>query len=282
MTLQQLIEAAHLDALGLLDQDEQRAFEQAFARAPAAVRDQVRAEQARWATTLPNLSDAQPPADLRDRVLVAVGEAMEVSRFNPAQADHDSEVIATLGVARGGASGGREVARVSPAWRAAALGFATAAAVLFAAFVSMSRQAEQLGQRLQNDVALGALAEGLGAKSFDQTVFAASTRRHVMTPTGSVSAAPHTPLATLYTYPERGEGRIYAKNLTISARESCRVLLVDERDSPIEELAEFSLTGQVSTHAFKLRAAPGLRIALAVVPLGVPAAREHVILVTTI
>lgn len=281
MTLQELMEAAHLDALGLLDDDEQRAFEQAFARAPETVRAQVRAEQARWATTLPELSDAQPPADLRERVLAAVDEAMHVSRLNPAQADHDSEVIATLGVTRG-ASGARQVARVSPAWRAAALGFATAAAVLLAAFVSMSRQAEQLGQRLQNDVALGALSEGLGAKAFDQTVFAASTRRAVMTATSTAANPAHAPLGTLYAYPERDECRVFAKNLIVGAMESCRVVLVDEQNVPIKELAEFVPTGQVSTHAFALKPVAGLRVALAVAPLGKPALREHVVLVTVI
>ena len=70
MTLKDLLEHAHLDALGLLDERDKAAFEAALATAPAGVRAQVRSEQARWATMETLLPDAEPPAELRDDLAV--------------------------------------------------------------------------------------------------------------------------------------------------------------------------------------------------------------------
>src|ERR1051325_10791335 len=115
MTLQELLEHAHLDALGQLDEREQAAFEAAFAVAPPAIRAQVRAEQARWAPMEELLPQVEPSPDLRERVLSAVTAAM---------------------VAQGaGELTMRPSRRVAPAWRAASIGLMTAMVVLGSAFV---------------------------------------------------------------------------------------------------------------------------------------------------
>ena len=49
MTTGEMLELAAVDALGLLDDAEREAFDAAFRRAPSAVRELVRAEQARVA-----------------------------------------------------------------------------------------------------------------------------------------------------------------------------------------------------------------------------------------
>src|ERR1041384_7158321 len=111
MTLQELLEHAHLDALGQLDEREQAAFEAAFAVAPPAIRAQVRAEQARWAPMEELLPQVEPSPDLRGRGRSAVtGEGRGELTVRPSR-------------------------RVAPAWRAASIGLMTAMVVLGSAFV---------------------------------------------------------------------------------------------------------------------------------------------------
>ena len=127
MNNENLFEMATLDALGLLDAEERRAFEDAFQSASPALKEELRREQRRL-TNLENvLPDVAPPASLRDRVLVAVRDAM--SAMAPSRA---GDVIAKIG------SPEWSIRRaVSPVWRAACIGFATATVVLIAVGFSM-------------------------------------------------------------------------------------------------------------------------------------------------
>ena len=47
MTWQEMIENAHLDALGLLDEQDRERFDSAFLKLPADLKTQLRAEQDR-------------------------------------------------------------------------------------------------------------------------------------------------------------------------------------------------------------------------------------------
>ncbi|QYU70067.1 hypothetical protein J4558_08100 [Leptolyngbya sp. 15MV] len=58
MPFHDLLEMAVLDTLGLLDEQEQAAFEMAFRSAPPAVQAQVRREQTRFAKTISNDANA--------------------------------------------------------------------------------------------------------------------------------------------------------------------------------------------------------------------------------
>src|SRR4051812_3134371 len=114
MSLQELLEHAHLDALGQLDEREQAAFEAAFMVAPPSVKAQIRREQERWAPMEHLLPQVEPSPELRNRVLAAVTAAM---------------------VAQGaGELSIRPSARVASAWRTASLGLMTAVLVMGAAF----------------------------------------------------------------------------------------------------------------------------------------------------
>jgi hypothetical protein len=122
MNEENLFEMATLDALGLLDAEERRVFEEAFEGASPALKEELRREQRRLTDLERTLPNVEPPASLRDRVLFAVREAM--SAMAPARA---SGVIARIG------SNEWSIRRaVSPLWRAACIGFATATIVLIA------------------------------------------------------------------------------------------------------------------------------------------------------
>jgi hypothetical protein len=115
MTLQELLEHAHLDALGQLDEREQAAFEAAFAVAPPSVKEQIRREQERWAPMEHLLPQVEPSPELRERVLDAVTAAMV------------TQAAGELPM--------RPSRRVAAAWRTASIGLMTAVLVLGAAFV---------------------------------------------------------------------------------------------------------------------------------------------------
>lgn len=119
MTLKELFENAHLEALGMLDAAEQAEFEAAFRAAPEGVRAQIRAEQSRWAGGL-HLPDVEPSANLKERVLAAVGTAKLVAELS------ESAGVEDMGL--------RPARRVSRWWRVAAVSLAACSVALGGAF----------------------------------------------------------------------------------------------------------------------------------------------------
>ncbi len=119
MTTQELLELASLDALGLLDTDERNSFEEAFRKASPAIQAQVRREQGRLSDVDDLLPTVDPPVGLRERVIGAVRDAIAA-----VSGTGERDVVASIA---GGAWSLRS--NVSPLWRAACIGFATAAVV---------------------------------------------------------------------------------------------------------------------------------------------------------
>lgn len=74
---EELIEQASLDALGLLDEFEAAHYARSFHAAPASVQEEIRQLQAAIVADGATLSDEEPPAGLRGRVIGAVQDAME-------------------------------------------------------------------------------------------------------------------------------------------------------------------------------------------------------------
>lgn len=177
MTIQQLLENAHLDALGMLDADDQAAFERAFAAAPAGVKAQVRAEQARWAEASSFLPDVQPSADLKQKVLDAVSVAM--LEGSAGRADDVLEMRPSL--------------RVSRWWRAGAVGMSCAAVLLGAMLVKVTSDLTTISRQ----VASGKVMDDLtgvrtGGQVLRDTLFAAGTQRIIFqaTDAGKAMATP--------------------------------------------------------------------------------------------
>ncbi len=177
MTIQQLLENAHLDALGMLDADDQAAFELAFAAAPAGVKAQVRAEQARWAEASSFLPDVQPSADLKQKVLDAVSVAM--LEGSAGRAEDAIELRPSL--------------RVSRWWRAGAVGMACAAVLLGAVLVKVTADYSTISRQ----VASGRVLDDFtgvraGGQVLRDTLFAAGTERIIfeVTPAGKALGSP--------------------------------------------------------------------------------------------
>src|SRR5689334_12227061 len=77
MTWQEMIEAAQLDALGLLDEQERERFDAAFIKLPADLKAQLRSEQDRVVRfeVAEEGEIENPPASLKNLVLAAVKTA---------------------------------------------------------------------------------------------------------------------------------------------------------------------------------------------------------------
>jgi len=158
MNTRELLEMASLDALGLLDDDERRSFECAFRDAPSTIRSEIRREQERLACDESLLPQVEPPASLRVRVMGAVRDAM---RAVQAPAAH-SEVIARINPGAWSWRG-----RVSPVWRAACIGFATATVVLLTAGFQLQREWSSANAASTDGAIAEMITKQIGARFVD-------------------------------------------------------------------------------------------------------------------
>jgi len=151
MTTQELIEAAVLDALGLLDEEERAAFEAAFRSAPPSVQAHVRREQTRLARIESYLPQVEAPPGLRARVLARVRAAMEDAAILSPKRSEPHAVLPLI-----------PNARVSPLWRAAAYGFATAAVLALAGLLMLRAQYNDIGDLIAQNNRVDSTIRDLG------------------------------------------------------------------------------------------------------------------------
>jgi len=229
MTLHELLEAAQLDALGLLDAEEQQAFEKAFAAAAPAVREQVRREQARLCRMESVLPDVAPPADLRQRVLNAVSTAQAAEALSELQSGR----VVHMG-GRDGASAMPE-RRVSRLWRAAAVGFAAATVVFGVTTLSVQDQYKTLTRQLEDQKLLNDYVVAFGSELVSGAIFDANTKR--VFPTSA--DAGFSGRAALWYNQDWQSADFFAMNLP-SAKGTTYKLVARGRDGRVtREIAEF-------------------------------------------
>lgn len=138
----ELLELASLDVLGLLDEHEREAFEHSFRAAAPEVQAAIRREQLRLAKDDDLLPRVDTPPGLKARVMSAISEAIA------SVSGHE----APLGYV--GPAPARGLMASATLWRAACLGFATAAVVMGAFVFQMSRVNRQIIDIAASDQAL--------------------------------------------------------------------------------------------------------------------------------
>lgn len=240
MNLQQLIESAQLDVLGLLDDAEREAFEAAFASASPGVQAQVRREQARAARAESLLVEVEPPDGLRDRVIEAVDRAHRVESAVAHAAGREAPVLPP-------------VRRVSRIWRAAALGFATAATVLGVLVVQLTAQYESLQRRLASDALVGQMVAAYGSEYVYDTLFDTDTQRVVFSP----AAAGFEGRAALLVNPEWEHAKLFCNalpaRLTDGPDEGQYFLaVVDDQGKVVKVLSSFDSQGTLMAQDIEL------------------------------
>jgi hypothetical protein len=271
----ELLEQAHLDALGLLDEAEQKAFEAAFASAPKAVQQQVRAEQTRWATTHANFSSAVPPASLRSKVIERVmGEVHAASESRGVLATLSAPSIHDRAALVGN--------RVSPMWRAFALGFAAAAMVAIVGVMWVINAHRQMEDTLSNDARIAQLIGTFGSK-IEQIAFDHATSRALFEQTQAATNANFSGQAALFMQKGSSEGRMIFKGLVSTATTEIRIVLLDASGEVIGDLKTITSDGARGFTDVALGGAvPGMKIAIASVGIGQPVTSANLMLVTTI
>jgi hypothetical protein len=259
MTLQELLEQAHLEALGLLDEREQASFEAAFAVAPPAVKAHVKAEQARWAPMEELLPQVEPPVELRDRVLDAVTAAMV------------SQGAGELGLKPG--------KRVSWAWRATSMGLMTAVVVLGASIFYINSTIKDSEQQIRD----GGASQGAiqyGYSFMKDALYNPATTRVVMT--NSDTAAAFTGTASIFQCPDWDHARLFCQLPKASDNCTYRVVVIDPKTNAIgKQLDEFSSSGPSQSRKLP-KLAPGTTIALVEAVIDQGATSDRILLTATV
>lgn len=221
MSTQELIELALLDAMALLDDDERASFDAAFRAAAPAVQAQVRREQTRLANIEKLLPEVTAPAGLRAAVIEAVRRAMSA----PAQGG----IIPALMPSR----------RVTPLWRAASVGLATAAVILIVVVLQLKADFADLERRITADSQLGEIAGRFGSQYVRDVLFDADTRRVVFT-----SQAPEFKgQASVFVNADWKSAKFFCSALATPAGRTYKLAVLDDQGTVVDVLAEFTSSG---------------------------------------
>ena len=248
MTIQELLENAQLDALGLLDEQERDAFEAAFAAAPPALQDQIRREQTRWCRPDDLLPNVKPRAELKARVLAAVSEAAG----HPVAAALEPLTLPIAG------------RRVSAIWRAAAIGMATAALVFGAAFIEIKSENKRIEVASSESAMKSALLNAGGRYTLDM-LFKGDARPMEFVPV----KADRPGRVALWTSSEWDSSRLIAWNLPARAGETLRLVVLDAEGHVAQEVKEFTAkAGDWTLDEIKLRPDVGMKLAIYTAPIG--------------
>jgi len=172
---EELIEQASLDALGLLDEFEAAHYARSFHAAPASVQQEIRELQAAIVADGATLSDEEPPAGLRGRVLGAVQDAMEaeaaelqpiasigarVARPSRANAERD-RTVAAIDRERSAAHE-RSLHRPLMVWRAASVALAASLVTAILWVVVTAEEAVHVSRLAQGQVTAKEMQRLLG------------------------------------------------------------------------------------------------------------------------
>jgi hypothetical protein len=246
MTLQELIELAILDAMGLLDEEERLAFELAFRAAAPSVQAQVRREQTRLSRLENILPNVTPPAGLRAAVVQAVRR--EIATAEAAASDNPALMIADSMVKPRG---------VSSLWRAASLGLAAAALVLGVTTFKQMALYEDLRNRIQNDTVLEVVNRELGPLFVKNVLFSKDTRRIVLTP-----KADNKGVASVWVNSEWKDGFFFCNAMPTPKGMNYKIAIVDKDNNIVRELASFESDGELKPLRLQLSPADTGRLAV--------------------
>jgi len=228
MTTHELIELAVLDALALLEEDEQADFDRAFAAAAPSVQAHIRREQTRFSNLDALLPDVDPPADLRAKVIQAVRAAM-------------AEAAAQTGVGHTIHTAGRDTEpmipsrRVSPLWRASSLGFATAAGVMVVAVIQLQISFQNIERTLRADQDMQGTITSIGPKHVDDVLFDRKSAKHVLVDANPTDTKFMHARVAVHFNDEWDTAQFYAMNFEPEDGVEYRLVVLDNDNRPTNE-----------------------------------------------
>ncbi len=267
MTIQELIENAQLDALGLLDEQEREAFDRAFRAAPPALQSQLRREQARLCEVETLLPPGEPSPGLFDRILAAVRAARGEEPVQPVEHMGHERLARTLPMAR--------VTRVHRFWRAAAIGFATASMVVGGVFVYVQHAGDAAMLVFEREERARQLIARFDRQYYSEQLFSNDTRRFVLTNTSAQLPGK----CSIFTSPQwEGQARLYCQSVPAGKDRSLRLVVLDAAGKIEKQLTEFNSDGSLETITFTLGDTSPGRLALVAAPTGRPASEGEILM----
>lgn len=267
MTTRELLEMAQIDALGLLDELEREEFDRAVTNAPPAVQAQVRAAQDRFVKTPWMPEPVEPPTGLRDAVLSDIGaqtmkpRVMAAIREEIRKSTREIAIKAVEPAARHAA--GRnipeisKVKRVTPWWRAAALGLLGASVVFGYTTLLLMDKVEEMSSLARNEGQFQPLV-AIPKLPVTDLLFNAQTKITVLTSLNQGSEE-----ASVVVSPDRSSVRLFSRNMP--RKEGMEYRVVATNDDGNEELV-YIFTGDTGYQAAELdKVNPARCIKLAIV-----------------
>lgn len=258
MTFRELLENAHLDAMGFLDAEEQAAFDAAFYAASPSVRAQIRDEQARWARMEASLPQVEPGAHLRDAVLERIREAIG--------AEQDRIGVHSNGNRR---------------WnRTAMIALGTAALAFGAAFFTVNTQNQRMAEEFAKNKALeGPLALFRNGTVMQNVLASSETVRVSFAPVNESFVGE----AALWLHPSwNGEAKLVINGLVAQPGRTFRLVAIDASNKVIRELSTFQSDGTLALEEVNVsNLAAGVKLAVLDSAIGEAASANHAILIAT-
>ncbi|MBY0111330.1 MAG: hypothetical protein K2Y21_00805 [Phycisphaerales bacterium] len=273
MKTQELFEAAQLDAMGLLDAQEQADFEAALMAASPALRAQIREEQARYAKPERLPAGIEPATDLRARVLDAV-KADIASVFGS-----KAPARASLPHAAGRAIPSAQPVRRATAniWRGLALACMTAAVVLGVVVAQQNATMKNLAAASNTDTSLSGLVSVFGANNLVDVVFTPNTKQVAFAPALPDSKAQ----AAIWYNNDRGSAHVICRNLPVQSNETVRLVTIDDNGKVVSELAEFDSNGGFASNELHTSNFNPKQLAIYVAARGAKAASGRLVLIAS-
>lgn len=228
MTTHELIELAVLNTLALLEDDEQEQFNRAFAAAPPSVQAHVRREQTRFSDIQALLPQVEPPADLRAKVVQAIRAAMAEAA---AQAGLDHKINAAGHLTKLMIPS----RRVSPLWRASALGFATAAGVMVVAVIQLQISFRNIDLMLRADQQMQNTINTIGPRHVDDILFDGRSGKHELVDADPTDNSFMHARVAVHFNDEWDNAQFYAVNFEPEDGVDYRLVVLDKNNRPTNE-----------------------------------------------
>lgn len=245
MTTQELIEAALLDALGLLEPGELAAFERAFVAAPPSIQAHVRREQTRLSQLDRLLPDVEAPAELRAAVLAAVRQAMAAGAKDASAADPNMNPVI------------EDSRKVSRFWRAGAIGMLAASVVLGFTTLQLRNEFTELDARLRDNMLADAALSSLGA-DVKELLISGELEKVRFSP----AAENFEGEAALWFHPESDTAYLVCHNLPTERGRTYKLVVLDDEGQVQEALASFVSDGQLMSRKVALTVSQDARLAI--------------------
>jgi hypothetical protein len=247
---EKLLEAALLDAGGLLEAEESAEFELAFASAPAELRAQIRREQARFADLSDVLPDVMPRRELREQVIAAVREA--IGRRRDAIGHR---LLAHAAVERATARLGHR--RGLMLWRLSSFAFATIAVTVGVIAFQLHRDMDTLSQRIASNQAADLFLRMAPNTTFRDAVLGSEYTRMAMIPTQAHSdtepASGEQPEAALFYNDKTGEAHLgFFRLPSLKPGEVYEIVMLGDGDTIGRRLHSFTSAGEIGSATFRL------------------------------